>query len=206
MDIPAWNVEMDYIECCNCNFGCPCNFNGYPTDDYCHTMVGYHIRSGRYGDTSLDGVMLVMAASWPGAIHQGGGTVRLHIDERTSDAQREAILMIFSGKAKGSGPFELFSGTFSNFEAPMFTKVEVHADGRNSWFRVPGIVDAQLEQFANPVTGEAQDIQIHMPEGFIFRTALAARTRVMKLLGMGPLSFDHSGQNAFFAEVSYAGP
>ena len=29
---------------------------------------------------------------------------------------------------------------------------------------------------------------------------------MMKLFGMGRLSFDHTGQNAFFAEISYAGP
>ena len=54
MSIPAWNVEMDYIEACNCEFGCPCNFHGYPSHGSCQTMVGYHIRSGRYGDTALD--------------------------------------------------------------------------------------------------------------------------------------------------------
>ena len=102
-------------------------------------MAGYHVRKGTYGDTPLDDIDLVMAASWPGAIHQGNGTVRLHIDESTSEAQRDAILMIFSGEAKGNGPFELFSSTFSTVETPVFTTVEVHVDGRNSWFRVPGM-------------------------------------------------------------------
>ena len=206
MNVPKWQIDMDYIESCNCNYACPCNFIGYPTDGKCETMVGYHISKGSYGDTPLDNTNLVMAASWPGAIHHGNGTVRLHIDESTTEAQRDAIMMIFSGRAKGSGPFELFSTTFSNIETPVFTRVEVHVDGRNSWFRVPGMLDVQLEPFTNPVSGEVQDIQVHMPEGFIFKKALAAKTRVMKLLGIGPLSYDHAGQNAFFAEVSYAGP
>jgi hypothetical protein len=206
MTVPKWHIEMDYIECCNCNYACPCNFIGYPTDGKCQTMAGYHIRKGAYGDTSLDDVNLVMAASWPGAIHQGNGTVRLHIDESTSEAQRDAVMMIFSGQAQGNGPFELFSSTFSTIEAPVFATVDVHVDGRKSGFRVPGIIDVALEPFTNPVSGEVQDIQVHMPAGFIFKKALAAKTRVMKLLGMGPLSFDHSGQNAFFADVAYAGP
>ena len=45
-----------------------------------------------------------------------------------------------------------------------------------------------------------------MPEGFCFKAALAAKTRVMKLLGFGALSFEHGGQNAFFADITYAGP
>jgi predicted metal-binding membrane protein len=35
---------------------------------------------------------------------------------------------------------------------------------------------------------------------------LVVCTLVMKLLGTGPLSFDHSGQNAFFARLEFAGP
>ncbi|MCZ6893087.1 MAG: DUF1326 domain-containing protein [Gammaproteobacteria bacterium] len=125
---------MDYIESCNCDYACPCNFNGYPTDGKCQTMAGYHIRKGKYGDTPLDDIDLVMAASWPGAIHQGNGTVRLHIDESTSEAQRDAIMMIFSGEAKGNGPFELFSNTFSTVETPVFTTVEVHSTAATAGF------------------------------------------------------------------------
>jgi hypothetical protein len=206
MDIAAWHIEMDYIEACNCDFGCPCNFNGYPTDGKCETMAGYHIRNGRYGDTSLDGMNMVMAASWPGAIHQGNGTVRLHLDRSSSEEQRNAVMMIFSGQAKGDGPFELFSKTFSTVEEPLIVDIEMHVDGRNSWYKIDGVLDVQLEPFTNPVSGATQDIQVHMPAGFIFQTALAAKTRVMKLLGFGPLSYDNTGQNAFVAQVSYAGP
>lgn len=29
--IPQWNMKSDYVETCNCDFGCPCNFSGFPT-------------------------------------------------------------------------------------------------------------------------------------------------------------------------------
>ena len=154
----------------------------------------------------LDGINVVFAASWPGAIHQGNGTARLYVSADTSPAQREAVLNIFSGQAGGSGPFALFAQTLSQVDAPVFTLITMQVDGRRSRFEVPGAFTAELEPFTNPVSGEEQDIQVHMPTGFIFRMALAARTRVMKMLGLGPLSFDHSGKNAFYAEVNYAGP
>jgi hypothetical protein len=25
--IPTWHFKADYVEACNCDFGCPCNFN-----------------------------------------------------------------------------------------------------------------------------------------------------------------------------------
>jgi hypothetical protein len=205
-EIPRWELQVDYVETCNCAYGCPCNFSGYPTDGYCEAVVGYHVRKGRFGKTRLDGLDVIYAVAWPKAIHQGGGTMRLYVSEGASPEQREALVRIFSGKAKGNGPFELFAGTLASVEAPVFAPIEMTIDGRKSAFRVPGHVEVALAPFTNPVSGEVQDVRLSLPKGFIFRTAQAARTLVMKLFGAGPLSFDHSGRNAFFARLEFAGP
>jgi hypothetical protein len=204
--VDRWEMKVDYVETCNCNFGCPCNFSGYPTDGFCEALVGYHIREGRSGRTKLGGLDVIYAAAWPKAIHQGGGTLRLYISESASSEQRDALVRIFSGRAKGSGPFELFAGTMATIEPPVFTPIEFRPDGRKSSFRVPNAVDVALAPFTNPVSGEVQDIRIGLPKGFIFRSAQAARTLVMRILGTGPLSFDHAGQNAFYARLDFAGP
>jgi hypothetical protein len=205
--IPRWEVQLDYVETCNCDYACPCNFSGYPTGGFCEALVAYHVRKGRFGKTRLDGLDVIYAAAWPNAIHQGGGTLRLYITERASAEQRDALVRIFSGKAKGNGPFELFGGTMATIEAPVFAPLELTIAGRKSSFRVPGHLEVALAPFTNPVTGEVQDIRVSMPKGFIFRSAKAARTLVMKLFGTGALSFDHSGQNAFFAtRLEFAGP
>jgi hypothetical protein len=57
--IPKWNIYADYVEACNCDYGCPCNFNGFPTYGSCHALVLIHIRSGSYGDIRLDGLDFV---------------------------------------------------------------------------------------------------------------------------------------------------
>ena len=118
---------------------------------------------------------MIYAAAWPNAIHQGGGTLRLYISEGASAEQRDALVRIFSGKAKGNGPFELFGGTMATVDAPVFTPIEVTIDGRRSSFRVPGHLDVALAPFTNPVSGEVQDIRVNMPKGFIFRSSQAAR-------------------------------
>jgi len=201
-----WQMKVDYVETCNCNFGCPCNFSGYPTDGHCEALVGYHIREGRSGRTKLDGLDVIYAAAWPRAIHQGGGTLRLYVSESAKPEQRDALVRIFSGRAKGSGPFELFASTMSTIDEPVFTAIEFRPDGRRSSFRIPNVCDVVLAPFTNPVSGEVQDVRLGLPKGFIFRSAQAARTLVMKMLGTGALSFDHSGQNAFYARLEFAGP
>ena len=201
-----WQIKTDYIETCNCNFGCPCNFSGFPTDGYCEALVAYHVREGRFGKTKLDGLDVVGAYAWPKAIHQGGGTMRLYVSEAATPPQRDALVRIFSGQAKGSGPFELFASTMAKVEEPVFAPIEIHVDGRRSTVRVPGALEVALAPFTNPVSGEVQDVRVNLPKGFIFRSAHAARTLVMKIMGTGPLSFDHAGQNAFYARLEFQGP
>jgi hypothetical protein len=204
--IPAWRIKVDYVETCNCDFGCPCNFNGYPTNGFCEALVAYHIREGRFGRVKLDGVDVVYAAAWPNAIHQGGGTMRLFVAEQATAEQRDAVVRIFSGRAAGGGPFALFAGTLPHVEEPAFVPIELKIDGRRSAFGVPGVCEVALAPHTDPVSGAVQDVRLNLPKGFIFRTAQAARTLVMKLFGTGPLSFDHSGRNAFYARLEFRGP
>ena len=97
--IPAWTFKADYVETCNCNYGCPCNFDGFPSNGFCRTLVLFHIRSGNYGDTSLDGIDVISAISWPKAIHEGNGNAQLFISKNnTNNEQRNAIISIFSGQ------------------------------------------------------------------------------------------------------------
>ena len=79
-------------------------------------------------------------------------------------------------------------------------------DGRRSAFRTPNVCDVALAPHVNPVSGAVQDVRLNLPKGFIFRSAQAARTLVMRLFGTGALSFDHSGKNAFFARLEFQGP
>jgi hypothetical protein len=178
--IPSWNFKADYVETCNCDYGCPCNFNGFPSNGFCSALVLFHLRSGNYGDVNLDGIDVICAFSWPKAIHEGNGTGQLFISKNTSIEQRNAIISIFSGQAKGEGPFTLFAGTFKFFLEPQYVDIQTKIDGKKSSFSVPGIIEVQSESFVNPVTGEEQDTKIQQPKGFIRKLAEAAKTKKMK--------------------------
>jgi hypothetical protein len=66
---------------CNCAYGCPCQFNALPTYWHCHALVAMEIDEGFYGRTRLDGLRVVVAMRWPGAIHEGNGEIAPIIDE-----------------------------------------------------------------------------------------------------------------------------
>ena len=96
-----WSVQGLYVEACRCEVACPCIFGSAPSAGYCDGLLGWHVDSGRFGDTALDGFIAAMALHSPGHLMQGNWKVALYIDQRASPAQREALEAIFSGKAGG---------------------------------------------------------------------------------------------------------
>lgn len=202
---PPWKLKADYIESCNCDFGCPCNFSGIPTGGRCETLVGYHIRSGSYGSVRLDGVDFIYAASWPRAIHEGGGTLRVYIAKGASTEQRTALSEITHGRAGGTGCFPIFSQTMRYLLDPQFVPIQIRIDGQRSSFAIPGVLEVQLAPHIDPVSGDEQDVQVSLPKGFIWQLASAVKTTVMKITTPN-LNFDHSGRNAFWTTVEFHGP
>lgn len=197
-----WAFTADYVETCNCTYGCPCNFTGFPTDNRCEALVGYHIRHGHYGNVSLNGLDCVYAAAWPNAIHEGNGTATLFISDQASPPQRDALVEILSGRAGGEGPFAIFDGTITRWHAPQFVPIQFVVAGNQSRFAVPGFLEVALEGFINPVSGAPNNLKIELESGFIWKVANAAKTKIMKIFG-GGLTFDHSGQNAFHTVVEF---
>lgn len=205
MSAPAWRLQADYMESCNCDFGCPCNFNGFPTGGYCQALVGMHVRHGHFAEVNLDGLDFVFAASWPRAIHQGDGTSCVYITEAASIPQREALTEITYGRAGGSGPFAIFAQTMRHALSPQFVPIRMNVDSNRSSFSVPGILDVQLMPHTDPVSGNEQQVELNLPNGFIWKSAHAVKTVAMRIITPN-LNFDHGGRNAFYAVVEYEGP
>src|SRR5216684_2054094 len=126
MKTPQWSLECDYMESCNCDFGCSCNFSGLPNFGRCETLTAYHIRKGAYGGVTLDNLDFIYAASWPRAIHQGDGTLRVYITDRAAQAQREAIAEIAYGRAAGNGGFGIFAATIRYPLDPEIAPIDMH--------------------------------------------------------------------------------
>src|SRR5580765_8214504 len=126
-----WNFEADYLQGCNCDYGCPCEFSAPPTRGFCDGMGAWRINKGSYGEVPLSGLGLGFAARWPKAIHEGNGTVCIFVDEKANPRQRDALLTIASGQAGGI-PFEILATTFSKLLDPMFVPFHFHLDGIRS--------------------------------------------------------------------------
>lgn len=196
-----WTITGTWLEACNCNFGCPCNFDGFPTLGNCEASVGFHVDSGAHGSTRLDGLSVAVAVKWPKAIHDGNGKAAVYIDERADEAQRAALVRILTGQ-DGGMPWEILAGTLSELVGPHFVPITFEVKGTQSRMAVDG-VEMQLEPFRNPVTKEIAEPHTVLPQGFIFRdgTACKAAKNVSTVPGV---EFDWTGKNAYYAPIQWS--
>ena len=93
-----WRVKATELANCNCAYGCPCQFNALPTHGDCRAAVAWQMEEGQFGVVRLEGLRTVMLVSWPGAVHEGNGTMQVIIDERADTAQRDALINILTGQ------------------------------------------------------------------------------------------------------------
>jgi hypothetical protein len=62
--VDDFRLEGVAIWQCQCPaYGCPCQQNGLPTHGMCHASDFAHIKKGRYGKVSLDGLNVVMVGN-----------------------------------------------------------------------------------------------------------------------------------------------
>src|SRR4051812_65332 len=196
-----WSLDADFVQACNCDYGCPCEFSAPPTRGFCEGTGVWKINNGHFGDVKLDGLAVAFGAHWPKAIHEGNGTLALFVDERATPQQREALLTICSGKAGGL-PFEILATTFSKVLDPFFVPFEFKLNGRNSSVRIGDSWEVQTEPIKNPVTNEPESVKVEHATGFIFKTAEAVSGKVCRVDVAG-LKFSWPDKAAFVTRVYY---
>lgn len=167
--IPKWKVIGDWFDVCKCSMPCPCEFAQTPTYGDCEGILAYNIKKGNYGETSLDDLNVILVTSFEGNIWAGDGKTKvdlaLFFDEKADEKQREALNMIFSGKAGGfMAEFVKLVGEVRGIEyVPI--KFEL-ADDLSYWSaEIPGKVFAKAEALTGPTTPHGKRVQTINPPG-----------------------------------------
>lgn len=170
-----WEIDAMEIANCNCNFGCPCQFNSLPTHGNCEAAVGFIVRKGYFGETRLDGVKFALTATWPGPIHLGNGTIQLVVDSTVTPEQRNALEKITTGSDTEdmATVFWVFSKMSPNKLETLTRRIEAQVDveARTGHVRVADVFDLSVEPIRNPVTGAEHRARINLPHGFEYRVA-----------------------------------
>jgi hypothetical protein len=198
-----WRLSGTYLETCNCDPGCGCNFRGVPSspEGNCEAFVAHAIERGEFDGLELDEAKVAWALWWPGAIHGGGGHGHAYVDCR-SDEQFDALRRIWRGE-EGYGLFEIFNSTFVEPSAVDRSHVEMKLDGRQSRFSVAGVGESVMGPLRSPVGGDENRVRIVKESGFIWRDGEIAQGERLRV-DLPEMSYELSGRHAVSARFGYS--
>jgi hypothetical protein len=204
--VTEWHIEGEWFKNCNCDPGCPCDFNQRPTYGHCAGMVAMRIAKGHFGETDMAGVKWGAIVRWPGALHEGNGEVQPFIDSSASPEQMNAIGEIASGK-HGDTFMEVFSFICPTVHEPVIAPVDFEFDieNRSGLVRVGDALEAEVDTLRGIDPPDPYRVLVRIPGGMEYtgpndeaETALAKRISVR-----GPIEYEVKDGHSSMAYVHH---
>ena len=166
-DVPRWRLTGDWFDTCKCSIPCPCTFAQPPTTGDCDGILAWHIRTGKYGDVTLDGLNVIGLGAFTGNLWDGKtkASMAMFIDERADERQRQALQMIFGGRV-GGWP-GTFASTIGDVRGMEFARIDFHVDDDLATWRaeIPGKLKSGAEALGGPTTPPGKRVQVHNAGG-----------------------------------------
>lgn len=201
-----WYMEGAWYKNCNCDPGCPCDFNQDPTHGHCEGMGAMRIDKGHFGDVDLGGLSFAAVVRWPGPIHEGNGEIVPLIDERASEEQRGALLQVMSGQ-QGDTLFEIFAFVCPTVHEPQFVPFdfEFDLDSRKGRVKAGDVLEAEVDTLRGIDPPDPYRVIVRIPNGFEYtneneeaETALATH-----LVARGPIEYEFRNSHSSMCYVRH---
>jgi len=197
----SWNLKGTVLIACNCDYGCPCNFNAPPSHGKCEGGWSWHVDKGAFDGVSLDGLNFSLFAKWPGAIHLGNGEALMFIDERADERQRKAIARLLTGEV--GGPWGILGKTWPKVHGTKFVTYNLQEKGLSTTLKGGNCFELEYTTIKNPVSGADAHPAMTLPEGMIVKQADLGASRTFRL--NDAITFDHSGKYTAIGKFDYSG-
>jgi|SRR5215218_9375474 len=198
----SWQLQGTVVVACNCDYGCPCNFNALPTHGNCEGGWTWSIDQGRYGDVDLGGLAFSVYVHWPGPIHEGNGHGLILFDERADERQRAAIETLVGGDV--GGPWGVLGWTWPTVDGPFPVRYSFERNGVSWRLSAGDYVEVESEPIRNPVTGAEVHPGAILPEGLIFKEGRFGSSKRFHV--DSGIRLDYSDRYTAVGAFDYSGP
>ena len=195
----TWKLSGTYFEACNCDAACPCIFLSDPTEDECTVLLGWHINQGHLDDIRLDGLNVALAVLSPGNMAKVKWDAAIYVDDKASEAQKNALTQIFTGQ-RGGHP-ELLVSFVGNVMGIKSAPIEYAGNGKKHRLTVADAGHAEIEAIPGQGGGEVT-IQGHPLCVVPAQPFVVARSKQFTYDDYG-LHWEFSGKNGFYAPFTY---
>lgn len=196
-----WSLTGNYFEACNCNVACPCVFTSAPTEGKCTVLLAWHVDRGKYGDTSLDGLNVALAAYSPGHMLRVKWDVALYLDERATPQQREALTSIYAGKVGGE-PAALVP-FINKVLGVKSARIEFNSKEKERSMKIQGL--AEMEVAALEGAGGKEVVLENIPFTAVpNQPTVVAKSKKLSFHDHG-MDWNVSNKNGFYSPFRYKG-
>jgi hypothetical protein len=199
----SYRVAGSYFEACNCEAICPCRtVSGVPggrsTYGECIGVLSWAVVDGYADGVDLSGLAAAMVTRYHDDEPQSPWSFVLHVDERGTNAQQDALAGIFSG-ARGGGQVSRLPWVRkpSTLLAVRPSRIELREKSRGRTLRV----DSAVELVADEVV-DAGNVRCGIPGYDEPGVELRARTH---RVDDDPFAWTLEGRCAFASRFDYAG-
>ena len=193
-------VSGDVLIACNCDWGCPCNFNARPSRGFCQGGWIWQIERGPSGRRRLWRVSAWRSSpSGPARSTRAAAARSPTSTIAPTPPSATALTRLVSGEC--GGPWGIFAKTYA-LAPPVFAPFHVAIDGRRSRAAIGEVGVLELQTIRNPVTQAEAHPEIVLPEGLVVKRGGLGASSVFRL--KDGIDFDHSGQYAAFGRFDYA--
>jgi len=196
----TWNLKGQYFESCNCEAACPCVFLSPPTEEDCTGLVGWHIDTGQFEGTTLDGLNVALAVLSPGHMAKVQWKAALYLDDRATEAQAQALGAIFSGQAGGHP--ERLAGHIGEVLGAGPASISFASDGKKVSMTIAGVAEVAIAA-AQGQGGADITVSNHplaIAPGF---PAVVSRSERLTYDDYG-MQWDLAEKNGFYSPFEYA--
>jgi hypothetical protein len=170
-----WEIEAISFGSCNCDYGCPCQFEQRPSRGHCRGFEVGRIEHGHFGSTPLAGLCYALIYAWPGAIYEGDGTIQAVIDARADKQQRNALATVLYGgeTEEAKTHWWVYHAMSSQVREPITAQIdfEVDIERRTARVSIAGMLQSTGHPIVSPATGEEHRVRIDIPNGIEFELA-----------------------------------
>jgi hypothetical protein len=177
-------------------------FLGNPDQGECDSIVAWHIQSGHFDKTPLDGLSVVGVFHAPGNMFTGPKwKAALYLDEKASKEQADALGKIYSGQAGGF--FSVVAGLIGELADIRSVPIKFEMDGKKRRLNVPSAIDLSIEGIDGADKDKATTISnapMLVAPGF---AAVVSKSTKNSYNDHG-MKWDNSGKNGFYSRFAYS--
>jgi hypothetical protein len=200
----SWRIRGSYFESCNCDPICPCRridgvSGGRSTHGVCMGVLSWLIEDGAAGATDLSGLPVAISLRYSDDEPGSPWSWVLYLDARASDAQRDALEAIFTGRLGGDAETHFpWAWKPSNLLAVRPVEIEVDHERRRQWLRIRDLVSVRIrDRYA-----DGRTVTCVIPGHDRMGEELVANELVVE---DGPLEFSYLGVCGYASDFDYAG-